>query len=246
MTRHDTTSAMRLRPRRRVGSMRLVVVGVMLVCTIPAGTAQKPTPEQCGLDCVIARVGEARARLRTLTARFNHHRAYPQLGIVDTPQSGRLWIRRDSTELDARLEMNAPDERIIVVRGGSFVFYQPRLRQAMVGDLDNHRSDDSNLGFLTFLLSDVSSLQRTYRVELAGSGSSIVTLALTPRIEAAGPYRSVELEISTESWLPVRQRLDEVNGSRQYIELKISATNNALDDELFRLQLPKHVKRIPI
>jgi putative ABC transport system ATP-binding protein len=71
-------------------------------------------------------------RSRNPQGRLEQVKSYPQLGIDDPVEKGFLYFEAGKM----RLEVQEPEVRILVVKDGKYVLYQPRIRQAISGRVE--------------------------------------------------------------------------------------------------------------
>lgn len=209
----------------------------LLVLTFLAGAPEPPS-----LAEVLRRMSAASRNLITLKADLVQQKSYPQLGMTDPPDKGTLLVKRARKRLRMRLDFeNEP--RTLVIDGSRYLYYQPRLKQAFLGDLENLPSGGGG-GFLRYLLGDLS-VQDEYRVELGEQlPDGTIHLRLEPLRAEDVFYQRVELFVDTRLWLPLRQELVEANRDVTRIRLEFPTVDLPLEDDLFELELPRDVKRL--
>ena len=197
-------------------------------------------------------LGRMRARqfgLMTLKARIEQTKAYPQLGIEDPVESGLFRLQRDGKKgTRVRIEIQVPDTRILIVSGGRYQLYQPRLRQAIEGQLVGTGPKGLFSGVLSGSPEALVQLERDYVVEGAGrsdlSGRPAYELKFTAKDGAEVYCREIELAVDAELFLPVRQTCREANDSRVTFSLSELEIDTELEKGLFELDLPKGVERV--
>jgi outer membrane lipoprotein-sorting protein len=184
----------------------------------------------------------ASRNLITLKAVLVQEKSYPQLGMTDPPEKGTLLVKRAGRRLRMRLDFeNEP--RTLVIDGSRYLYYQPRLKQAFLGDLEKLPSGGGG-GFLRYLLGDLST-QDEYRVELGEPlRDGTIHLKLEPLRAEDVFYQRVELFVDPRLWLPWRQELVEANRNVTRIRLECPTIDLPLEDDLFELELPPDVKRL--
>ncbi len=217
--------------------LALALVALLPMSALAAG-------DSYSMEEVLSRMSSASKRFETLTARLVQEKSYPQLGIADPPEVGSLAMTRKSQELRLRLDIITPEPRTVVVEGNSYIYYQPKLKQAIVGSLEGVGSGQG-AGFLRYLLGDLEGARDEYDIELGGTTEDgTLHLTLVPRSPEKAYYKRVELWVDTDLWLPVRQELTELNQSVTKIRLDDLSIDVELSDELFELALPDDVKRL--
>jgi outer membrane lipoprotein-sorting protein len=191
---------------------------------------------------VLSRMSAASRNLTTLRADLVQEKSYPQLGMADPPEKGTLLVKRARNRLRMRLDFE-DEPRTLLIDGSRYLYYQPRLKQAFLGELENLPSGGGG-GFLRHLLGDLST-EDEYRVELGEQCTAgTVHLKLVPVRAEDVFYQRVELFVDTERWLPLRQELVEANRDVTRIRLESPSFDLPLGDELFELDLPRDVERL--
>jgi outer membrane lipoprotein-sorting protein len=192
-------------------------------------------------------MAESYRGLETLHARFTQVKSYPQLDLTDPPEKGFVVADlRDSNERKIRLEIETREKRVLVVTGGRYLLYQPKINQAIEGKVESGRAGGA--GFVSFLTGDLSRAHQDYDVSSLDDepvdGRLTKHLRLRLKKGSQAYYRRIDLWVDTDLWLPVRQVLVEPNQSVIRFRVEDIRRNLSLDDKLFDLDLPSDVKRI--
>jgi outer membrane lipoprotein-sorting protein len=226
-------------PRRPLGWL-----GVLLLAATTAGAASAPPP----LEQILERVERASRETGSLTATFTQVRSFPMLDMEDPPESGTIALDHGSPDGSARvrLEVVEPDSRIVTLSDGHYTFYQPGVKQAVVGKVDERRKG-GRAEAVRFLLGDLSGAGEDYEMTLGDEdrgGRGTVRLRLEARGDGKPGYARVDLWIDRELWIPVRQELVEFDRSVTRLELHDIVVGVELADDLFHLDLPPDVERV--
>jgi outer membrane lipoprotein-sorting protein len=209
------------------------------------GGAGRDSPE-----AVLARVRARQAKLATLRAALVQTKSYPQLGIDDPPESGRFLLQRGRAGTRARIEIEAPEKRVLVVNDGRYVLYQPRIRQAIEGKLGGAASGAKGIlaGILTLSPEAMDELEKSY--VLSGLGVErlgelgVHHLRFVARDDVPVYCQAIELFVDVSLDLPVRQTCREANRAVVTFTLSAIEIDVPLDDRLFELDLPAGVERV--
>lgn len=209
--------------------------------SFPPGTAETSTR-------LLEKMDDAYEGLDSLEASLTQIASYPQLGITDPPEEGFLQVQKTGNGMNVRLELTRPEHRILVVKDGSYVFYQPRIKQAIVGSA-GERGDTRAGSSLEFLLGNVSEVREDFEVEVVEESVVLgdreaTRLRLTPKDVSRSYYRRIDLWVDHELWLPIAQELVEPNGDEVLIRLERIRSNGPTEAFDFDLQLPDDVERV--
>ena len=197
------------------------------------------SPEQ-----ILERMRMAQAGLETLKARLEQVKSYPQLGIEDPVEKGFLYFEPGKI----RLEIQEPEVRILVVKDGKYVLYQPRIKQAIFGRLEGQGTKGLFPGLLTGSAESFRELQESYSVSDLGEETlderRVHHLAFRAKPGVPVYCREIALFIDTALFLPVRQKCVETNQSEITLTLADVERNIALKKSLFEVEIPEGVERI--
>ena len=193
---------------------------------------------------LLERMRTEQASLRTLKARLEQVKSYPQLGIEDPVEKGFLYFEPGKM----RLEIQEPEVRILVVKDGKYVLYQPRIRQAISGTLEGQGTKGLFPGLLTGSTESFRELEKSYSASDRGEETLDERRVhhLTFRAKPGVPVycQEIDLFIDTSLLLPVRQKCREANQSEITLTLADIERNTPLERSLFEVQIPDGVERI--
>ena len=193
---------------------------------------------------LLERMRTEQASLRTLKARLEQVKSYPQLGIEDPVEKGFLYFEPGKM----RLEIQEPEVRILVVKDGTYVLYQPRIRQAISGKLEGQGTKGLFPGLLTGSTESFRELEKSYSASDRGEETLDERRVhhLTFRAKPGVPVycQEIDLFIDTSLLLPVRQKCREANQSEITLTLGDIERNTPLERSLFEVQIPDGVERI--
>jgi outer membrane lipoprotein-sorting protein len=193
---------------------------------------------------LLERMRTEQASLRTLKARLEQVKSYPQLGIEDPVEKGFLYFEPGKM----RLEIQEPEVRILVVKDGKYVLYQPRIRQAISGKLEGQGTKGLFPGLLTGSTESFRELEKSYSASDRGEKTLDERRVhhQTFRAKPGVPVycQEIDLFIDTSLLLPVRQKCREANQSEITLTLADIERNTPLERSLFEVQIPDGVERI--
>lgn len=225
--------------------MKKRMVLAMMVAMI---FARSSTSEELPPQSVLAAMASASKALTTLEADLVQVKSYPQLSLVDPEEKGHLYVEKTEKKgTRLMLAMVAPEPRSLSLRDGEYVFYQPKIKQALIGKVGTEASR-GKAGFLRYLIGDLAAAEEDYDISSLGEervdGTATVHLRLSAKSGHETPYLQIDLWVQRGLWLPVRQELTELNRSVTRIDLKNIAVNERIDEGVFELDLPRDVERV--
>jgi outer membrane lipoprotein-sorting protein len=211
--------------------------------------ARSSTSEELPPQSVLAEMASASKALTTLEADLVQVKSYPQLSLVDPEEKGHLYVEKTKQKgTRLMLAMVAPEPRSLALRDGEYVFYQPKIKQALIGKVGTEASGGGRAGFLRYLIGDLAAAEEDYDIASLGEelvdGTATIHLRLNAKSGRETPYLRIDLWVQRGLWLPVRQELTELNRSVTRIDLKNIAVNEEIDDGVFELDLPRDVERV--
>ena len=216
----------------------LLIFSALLQPSSPPGSAQP----------VLEQMAEAYRSFKSLEAKLHQVKSYPQLGITDPPEEGVLYVERTKEDKRIRLEIVKPEKRIVTVKEGKYVLYQPKINQAIEGKVNPKAGSSGGTSFLSYFMGDLSRAQDDYEIVSLGEeqvgGHRTAHLRMNARPNGKGFYRQIDLWVDQELWIPVQQNLVEPNRSETRIELGEIRLNVGLKDSLFKIDLPPGVERV--
>ena len=211
-----------------------------LICPfVSAGSQSSPEP-------ILKRMAEAYRSLQTLRADLTQVKSYPQLGLTDPPEEGRLFIKRKKNDMRVRLEIGEPESRIVTVDNDKYMLYQPKIQQVIEGAVQPGKSGGAS--FVRYFLGDLSQAQQDYDIVSEGEeeleGHHTAHLRLTAKPGGQAFYPRIDLWVDTTLWIPIRQLLIEPNQSEIRLSFDDIRINGPVEDNVFKIDLPPGVERI--
>lgn len=212
----------------------------MIAFWILMATTLAHTPPASSAETLLSRMRARQTELGSLRARLEQTKSYPQLGLEDPPERGHLYLVRSGKSSKVRVEIESPDARILTVKDGSYLLYQPRIRQAVSGKVSAVSKKGLFSGVLMGSPDALDELEKSYQVrELDGH-----RLEFSARPGAEVYCRRIELWVDKRLLLPIRQTCEETNRSVITFSLSELETNVPLNAKLFEIELPPGVERV--
>ena len=227
---------------------RSILLGVMTMVVLARIAISGELPAH---EPVLAEMAAASKALTTLQAELVQVKSYPQLSLSDPAEKGHIYVERTENKgTRLRLTILEPEPRSVALKDGEYVFYQPRIKQALIGKFGkaSPEAKGGKAGFLSYLLGDLTAAEEDFDIRSLGEelidGKQTVRLRLSAKPGGESPYLQIDLWVQRDLWLPVRQELTELNRSVTRIELKNISINEKLDESVFELELPRDVDRV--
>lgn len=224
----------------------LAVSATLLVILHGAQWSAKANPTPQLLTGILAKMEKAHKELKSLRAQIIQEKTNSQIGTKDKDY-GTLLYKPSSGKNKGKLRIDytKPSNNIASVNGDTFVFYQPKLNQAIKSPLAKVAKGRTN-GYAPLIGLDGSlrGLLEAYNVEYIQDekidGQDSAHLRLIPK--ASGSFASVELWVNNQTYLPTMQKFNERNGDFTVVKLTNIQQNLALNDSEFDVKLPNGTK----
>jgi outer membrane lipoprotein-sorting protein len=195
-------------------------------------------------ETVLARMREVQKDLVSLEAQITQVKSYPQLGFEDPVEHGRVYVQRSKKTTRFRLDIDEPERRTMLVVDGSYMLYQPRIKQAVFGKVGAASKKNLFTGILTGSRKSMEGLERDYTVETLPESDDLHHLRFVARSEAEVYCKEIELWLEADRLVPVRQTCLEANQSLITFTLSEIEINGKLDAGVFDLELPSDVEKV--
>ncbi len=224
---------------------RLTKVAALPFLVILLGAAADPSSP----GVVLARMRQAQSNLTTLVAELRQVKSYPQLGIEDPAERGYFYLEHSKNgDTKVKMEIREPEMRILTVRGGEYLLYQPRIKQAVEGKLRGGGKKAMFSGILTGSPAAMGALEEDYHADSLGlvqlGERSVNQLRFVARQDARVYCQQIDLWIDTTLWLPVQQSCHEANQSVITFTLEDIRLNVPLAKGTFEVEIPSDVERL--
>lgn len=195
--------AMRERRRQWVIGGMLSLAGV-LCAGLPGSGLARGTD----LQTVVKNLQAASQRLSGLRATVKHQRVNSQLGVREPQQVGTLRFSTAGNVRRLRIDYTEPQSKTVVVNGNEAILIEPALNQAFVSTTSEIAKKTASTSLLT-VLTDARHLADNFDVSLGGDepvdGQPATKLLLRPK--GKSPYTHLEVWVSHQNWLPIKQIL---------------------------------------
>jgi len=197
------------------------------------------------LTGILNKMRNANQNLKSLKAEIVQEKINNQIGITDTTY-GQLLYKPDPSKSNRRLRINytKPSQDILAVDGDNFVFYQPRIKQAIKGFTSkvSKGKQDGLAQVLAIVLSgSLESASGEYDLSIVKDDekvNGIVTSLMRAIPKSNKQFTSIDIWISQQNWIPVRFSATERNGDVTVFTFKNMQVNADLPNSAFNLKLP--------
>ena len=225
---------------------QLAISAVLLLVLSGADLRTKANPVPQLLTGILAKMEKAHKELKSLKAQIIQEKTNVQIGTKDK-DFGTLLYKPGSgkTKGKFRIDYTKPTTNTVAVVGDSFLFYQPKLNQAIKSTLAKAaKGRANNYAPLVGLDSSMRGLLENYNVEYVKDehidGQAASHLRLVPKV--SGAFASIELWVNNQTYLPTMQKFNERNGDYTVVKLTNLQPNLALNDGDFDVKLPNGTK----
>src|ERR1039457_424385 len=218
-----------------------VPIGTVLAL---AGASYGARPADAPLDAVLARLDQASANFKGLTADIRKM-SHTDVVNVDDVDSGTIIVKRVKPH-DTRIRIDLTNPQQIVTSGGGKVqMFKPKSNEAQEVDLGKNRGLVDQFMLLGFG-SNSADLKNAYSVTLGGAdsvnGEKTTRIVLVPKDrEVLAHIKRCEIWISDKGWT-VLQKFHTEGGDYMLSTYSRMNFNPSIADKDLKLELPKGVK----
>jgi outer membrane lipoprotein carrier protein len=192
------------------------------------------------LDEVLAEMGKAGKRLKTMTADFVQT-DHDYLLKDQEETRGKLYLAVPGR---IRWEHAPPREKVLVVKDDLVRVYNPAAHQVH----EFRRGKGAKSGGADLLIgfgAGNEKIRESYDVSLLDETDSTASIALVPKPDSqASLFTKIELTLDKKTWTPVRTVFHSPNRNRSDIRFENVVLNRDLPAGTFELKLPPNVEII--
>jgi outer membrane lipoprotein-sorting protein len=221
-------------------------IGWLCIWTAVAATAFSQAKNPAAANAVLEKMGTMGKDFRGFQANFTQKNYVAVLKEFDTAESGLFtYVRAKDGSALIREEFKAPGRKILTIRGGEAIIYQPSLNQATKVNLGKNKDKAEYLAL--GIGQTPAKMRETFDVDYQGEekidGTTCSILVLKPKTTAVAAYFSaITLWISSASNLPVQQKLQEPNGNYLLNKFSGEILNPKVSESIFEQKLPASVE----
>lgn len=232
-------------------SVRAIILAFCLMPLIsePMSAASVPQAKSSStaLDQVLERMGSVGKTFRSFQADFTQRQYVAVLKEFEEPESG-VFIYARATDGSAliRQEFKAPGHKVLTIKGGAALLYQPSLKQATKYNLGKNKDKAE---FLALGVGQApAKLRETFNIEYRGEeaidGVPCSVLLLVPKSSSAAAafFSAITLWIRKSDSLSIQQKLQEPSGDYLINKFSSARLNAKISESQFEQTLPKGVE----
>ncbi|OYT72157.1 MAG: hypothetical protein CFK52_05750 [Chloracidobacterium sp. CP2_5A] len=188
---------------------RLTITGLLSLGGLAAvGFPGSVRADGADLQTVVKNLQSASQRLSGLQATVTHQRVNSQLGVREPWQAGTLRFSLRGNVRRLRIDYTEPQPKTVVVNGNEAILVEPALNQAFVSTANEIAKKTASASLLT-VLTDARQLSENFDALLEGDeaieGQPTTKLSLRPK--GKSQYTRLEVWVSHQTWLPIKQVL---------------------------------------
>ncbi|HEX2489628.1 MAG TPA: outer membrane lipoprotein carrier protein LolA [Blastocatellia bacterium] len=224
-----------------------IMAGISLLIAGVDRSASANTQDQL-LTGILNKMEKAHQDLKSLKAEMVLERTNTQIGVTDS-EFGQLLYKPgpQKSKQKLRIDYTKPSKDVLAVDGDNFVFYQPRIKQALKGMASKYsKGRQGGLAqFITIALDgSLKSASGKYNIGFVKDemveGVMTSVLRLTPK--SNDQFTSFDIWVNQQSGFPVRFSGTERNGDLTMVTLKNLQLNTNVPNNAFALDLPSGTK----
>jgi len=208
---------------------------------------QAPAPPT--LESVLKKMDQAAANFNTTQADFEWDRFERVLNEVDDVQTGTVYFRRTSKEIEMKADVKTdgasadqlkPEPKEVLFSNGKIQVFQPKANIVNVYDAGKNREAIETYLVLGFGGSG-EDLQKSFDVKLLGTESinnvTTAKLELVPKSEKVrNNFSRIILWIDLQSGISVQQQLFEPQGDYKLAKYSSIRQHEKISDDVFKLK----------
>ena len=201
------------------------------------------------VDAILTNVQKATRGITTVHAGIYQEKRFGGIGGSEK-YNGDLLFKHTSPSMDrlrVRYYTGSEVTNDLSVIGDDVVFYQPRIKQAIVTKRSKQANKKPEYGFIASPYVSVPQLKAQYNItylrdESLASGKAAV-LDLTPKDLGGSQVKKVVIWVDRNVWLPMQYQVTEKNADVTTYSINNMTTPKIADKE-FKIDLPKGTKLI--
>lgn len=200
--------------------------------------ASNPLPE------ILNRMEINRSSMKTLRSKVTMVKYNAQLKETDTSQGTSIFMPTKGRDALVRIDWIKPVEETLSVVNGKYVFYRPRLKQAITGNAKDAKGNGKANSALSFMNMSKEQLKANYTIKYLGQekvsgGVPTWHLELTPK--NVTNFKMAELWVDGNG-MPIQAKVVESNNDTTTVLLSDFEKNAKINLSQFEVKLPKDTK----
>lgn len=195
------------------------------------------------LNEVLNRMGEHNKALTSLKTNVKMEKYNSQLDETDVYEGKATYLPQRGKNAYVRIDWSKPAEESLAVINKEYILYRPRLKQALVGNVDSAKGPAGVNNPLSFINMSKTELKANYTIKYIGQetavGVSTWHLELTPK--AAGKYKKADIWVDGNG-MPLQMKVTENNNDTTTVVLSNMDKNSTINASVFKINYPKDTK----
>jgi len=223
------------------------ILAVAMILLALVAVPLRRTNAQAGLvSSIYRRMQRNQQSLKSLSADISMVKYNSQIRESDEFYGTVKYIPVGGKSAFVRLEWTKPQHEILAVANGAYVFFRPRLNQAIFGTTNSIKSS-KDTDVLALLNMSTSQLQTRFgepqdlSKETLWGGVSTDHFKVVPKGTVS--YNYIELWVD-DSGMPVQTKMVEKNNDSTTVRLTNVSKNQPIDKGVFELKLDSSVKKV--
>lgn len=192
---------------------------------------------------VLKRMDAHNKALTSLKANISMEKYNSQLGETDKYSGKAIYLPQKGRNAFVRIDWSSPVEESLAVVNKEYILYRPRLKQAIVGNVDKVQGSGTSNNALAFINMSRAELKANYTINYIGqetaSGVQTWHLELIPK--NANQYKKADLWVDGNG-MPVQMKVTESNNDTTQVVLSGLQKNVTVKGGDFKINLPKDTK----
>jgi outer membrane lipoprotein-sorting protein len=218
--------------------MRAVIATTLTVSLLMTSAAWTQGTS-AGPERVLAEMDTASKNFRSAEASFVWNQYQKVIDETET-QKGRIYFRRQTSEIQMAADISEPDKKYILYSGGKVQVYQPKIDQVTEYNPGKNRNDLESFLVLGFGGSG-HDLLKAYEVKSLGmetvNGTQAAKLELIPKSpRLRNNIARILLWIDPARGVSVQQQFFEPSGDYRLAKYSDIQVNQKLSDNAFKLK----------
>ncbi len=220
-------------------AVKTIVFGMLAIGWLLAMAAWAQSDEAAGLDRVLTRMDAVARNFRTTEASVVTDQYQKVIDETET-QKGRIYFRREGSEIQMAADFAEPDKKYVIYSGGKVQVYQPKIDQVNEYDAGKNRGDVESFLVLGFG-GGGHDLLKSYDVKFLGpetaNGVATDKLELIPKsTRLRNNIARIWLWIDSARGILVQQQLFEPGGDYRLAKYSDIQINQRLPENAFKLK----------
>jgi outer membrane lipoprotein-sorting protein len=206
-----------------------------------------PQTDSAGFEHVLKQMDDAARSFRSTQANVAWDQYDAVIRETET-QTGKIYFRRQGSEIQMAVEFDKPDLKTVIYSGGKVQVYQPKIDQVSLYDAGKSRGDVESFLVLGFGGAG-HDLAKSYDVKFLGTenvnGVAAGKLELIPKsVTLRNNIARILLWIDPVKGISVQQQFFEPGGNYRLAKYSDIEMNQSLPESAFKLKTTKKTRFI--